>query len=335
MFFSIVIPLYNRPDEIRELLKSLTKQTYTDFEVIIVEDGSTKDAKVIVDSFKDQLDIYYYFKPNAGQGFARNYGFERAKGDFFIVFDSDVIVPKGYLAAVKLSIEVNAWDAFGGPDAAHESFTPMQKAISYSMTSPFTTGGIRGNKKHVGKFHPRSFNMGISAKVFQDTKGYKLSRRSEDIEFSIRMINNGYKVGLIPDAFVYHKRRTSLALFYKQIFSFGKGRIDIGQMYPGELKLVHALPAVFTVGFFTLLILNLMNILVLDQIAILHSLVIMGNTFLLLYTVFLFIHSLLNTKSLHVAVLSIATAYTQLLAYGMGFIRNYVDVALLKRDTKQ
>lgn len=335
MFFSIVIPLYNRPDEIRELLKSLTKQTYTDFEVIIVEDGSTKGAKDIIESFQDRLDIHYYFKPNAGQGFARNYGFERANGDFYVVFDSDVIVPKEYLAAVQSSIDANGWDAFGGPDAAHESFTPLQKAISYSMTSPFTTGGIRGNKKHVGQFHPRSFNMGISAAVYKDTKGYKLSRRSEDIEFSIRMINSGYKVGLIPDAFVYHKRRTSISQFYKQIFGFGKGRIDIAQMYPGELKLVHALPAMFTIGFFTLLILNLMKILVLDQIVFLHYLVAIGNTLLLLYTFFLFIHSWVNTKSIKVALLATATAYTQLLAYGMGFIRNYVDTVLLKMDTKQ
>lgn len=335
MFFSIVIPLYNRPDEIRELLKSLTKQTYTNFEVIVVEDGSSKDAKEIVTSFQDRLSVHYYVKPNAGQGFARNYGFERAQGDFFIVFDSDVIVPKEYLAAVNTSIEVNKWDAFGGPDAAHDSFTPLQKAISYSMTSPFTTGGIRGNKKHVGQFHPRSFNMGISATVFKETGGYKLSRRSEDIEFSIRMIDKGYNVGLIPDAFVYHKRRTSLSQFYNQIFSFGKGRIDIAQMYPKELKVVHMLPALFTVGVYTLLVLNLLNVLVLDQIALLHYLVSFGNSFLLLYTFLLFLHSLISTKSIQVAVLSVAAAYTQLLAYGMGFMRNYVDTVLLKKDTKR
>ena len=206
MFFSIVIPLYNRPDEIKELLASLSQQTYTSFEVIIVEDGSSKPAKHIVQSFSSRLDIHYFEKKNEGQGFARNYGFERAKGDYFIVFDSDIIVPSGYLEVVKRSIEENKWDAFGGPDAAHESFTTIQKAISYSMTSPFTTGGIRGNKKHVGQFHPRSFNMGLSRALWSDIGGYNLSRRSEDIEFSIRMINSGYKVGLIPEAFVYHKR---------------------------------------------------------------------------------------------------------------------------------
>lgn len=329
MFFSIVIPLYNRPSEIRELLQSLLKQSYTNFEVIIVEDGSTKDAKTIVESFQDKLNVHYYYKENAGQGFARNYGFERATGDFFIVFDSDVLVPVDYLSNVKISIEENHWDAFGGPDAAHESFTPLQKAISYSMTSPFTTGGIRGNKKHVGQFHPRSFNMGISAAVYQASQGYKLARRSEDIEFSIRMINSGYKVGLIPEAFVYHKRRTSLAQFYKQIYNFGKGRIDIAQLYPSELKLVHALPAVFTIGFYTLLVMNLMNVLVFDEINLLHYLVLIGNSFLTIYTLFLFIHSLVVTKNFKVAFLSIFTAYTQLLAYGSGFIRNYVDTKFL------
>lgn len=334
MFFSIVIPLYNRPDEIRELLWSLVEQTYTNFEVIIVEDGSTKDANSIVESFSDKLAISYYFKPNEGQGFARNFGFARAKGNFFIVFDSDVLVPKEYLSHVEKAIKSFSWDAFGGPDAAHDSFTDLQKAISYSMTSPFTTGGIRGNKKHVGQFHPRSFNMGISSHVWKETGGYKLSRRSEDIEFSIRMLNNGFKVGLIPEAYVYHKRRTSIIQFCKQIFGFGKGRIDIAQLYPSELKLVHTLPALFTTGFLGLLFLNLLN-LVFDKSSFLSYLVIVGNTFLSIYTALLFLHSLVYTKDLKVALLSIITAYIQLLAYGLGFIRNYIDTVLLKKDTKQ
>lgn len=335
MFFSIVIPLYNRPDEIRELLKSLLVQTYADFEVIIVEDGSSINAKEIVESFNDRLDIHYYEKPNAGQGFARNYGFARAKGDFFIVFDSDVIVPSTYLEIVKKSIDLNQWDAIGGPDAAHDSFTPLQKAISYSMTSPFTTGGIRGNKKHVGQFHPRSFNMGISAEVFRATSGYKLSRRSEDIEFSIRMINSGYKVGLIPEAFVYHKRRTSLGQFYRQIVGFGKGRIDIAQMYPSELKLVHGLPAFFTIGFFTLIALNFLDIMTYKQVALVHFLASVGDLVLLLYTISLFLHSWYSTKSLKVAFLSVITAFTQLIAYGIGFINNYVETVWLKKNTRQ
>lgn len=300
-------------------------QTYKEFEVIIVEDGSKNKAEHIVDKFKDRLDIQYFFKENEGQGFARNYGFERAKGDFFIVFDSDIIVPEDYLLKVIEGIEKDKLDAFGGPDAAHSSFTAIQKAISYSMTSPFTTGGIRGNKKHVGQFHPRSFNLGISRAVWEKTGGFKLSRRSEDIEFSIRMINSGFKVGLIPDAFVYHKRRTSFAQFYKQTYNFGKGRIDIYCLYPKELKPVHALPAVFVLGLAFLLMIDVINLLTMDEIYFLHILGLIGNSFLAIYTILLFLHALVSTKSLKVAFLSVIAAYTQLIAYGSGFLSQYAQ----------
>ena len=325
MFFSIIVPLYNRPVEIKEMLSSLLDQTYKEFEVIIVEDGSKNKAEHIVDKFKDRLDIQYFFKENEGQGFARNYGFERAKGDFFIVFDSDIIVPEDYLLKVIEGIEKDKLDAFGGPDAAHSSFTAIQKAISYSMTSPFTTGGIRGNKKHVGQFHPRSFNLGICRAVWEKTGGFKLSRRSEDIEFSIRMINSGFKVGLIPDAFVYHKRRTSFAQFYKQTYNFGKGRIDIYCLYPKELKPVHALPAVFVLGLAFLLMIDVINLLTMDEIYFLHILGLIGNSFLAIYTILLFLHALVSTKSLKVAFLSVIAAYTQLIAYGSGFLSQYAQ----------
>lgn len=335
MFFSIIIPLYNRPDEIMELLHSLLSQTYQDFEVIIVEDGSTRPAKHIIERYADRLDVKYFFKENEGQGKARNYGFERAKGDFFIVFDSDILVPADYLQKVKDAIARNGWDAFGGPDAAHESFTPIQKAISYSMTSPFTTGGIRGNKKHVGQFHPRSFNMGISREVYEKTGGYKLSRRSEDIEFSIRMIQSGFKVGLIPEAFVYHKRRTSFSQFYKQTNAFGKGRIDISILYPSELKLVHMLPAAFTVGLITLIVLNIINFMIFTDVVWLQFLVRVGNLFIISYTLLLLVHAILTTKSLKVGVYGVVAAYTQLIAYGTGFLTNYVDRIWLKKDTSK
>ena len=323
MFFSIIVPLYNRPVEIKEMLNSLLEQRYPHFEVIVVEDGSTKKADQIVEKFKDRLDVSYFFKENEGQGFARNYGFERAKGDFFIVFDSDIIVPADYFDQVLAGLERDGLDAFGGPDAAHPSFTAIQKAISYSMTSPFTTGGIRGNKKHVGQFHPRSFNLGISRAVWEKTGGFKLSRRSEDIEFSIRMINAGFKVGLIPEAYVYHKRRTSFQQFYKQTHNFGKGRIDIYCLYPKELKPVHALPAVFVVGLSVLLMINVINLLTMDAIYFLHILGLLGNTFLILYTVLLFLHALVTTKNLKVALLSVVAAFTQLIAYGSGFLSHY------------
>lgn len=333
MLFSIVIPLYNRPEEIRELLQSLQEQTYTNFEVIVVEDGSIRNAQHIVESFRDRLDIGYYVKNNEGQGFARNYGFARAKGDYFIVFDSDVLVPEQYLEIVRSGIQEYGWDAFGGADAAHSSFTAIQKAISYSMTSLFTTGGIRGNKVHVGQFHPRSFNMGLSRQVWEQTGGYRLSRRSEDIEFSIRMINAGFKVGLIPGAFVYHKRRTNFRQFFKQTYNFGKGRIDIDQIYPGELKAVHVLPAVFTLSLGLLFVLNLLNTVFFPEVRALYFLAMLGNMLLLLYSMLLFSHSVTVTKSLKVGVLSVVAAFIQLIAYGCGLMRNYLDRVLLHRDT--
>lgn len=325
MFFSIVIPVYNRPREIDELLDSLTKQQYNSFEVIVVEDGSFKTAKDVVDGYRDRLDVHYYKKKNEGQGFARNFGFAKAKGDYFIVFDSDILVPEDYLQKVTVGIRRNDWDAFGGPDAAHPSFTNTQKAISYSMTSPFTTGGIRGNKQHVGQFHPRSFNMGLSRNVYKQTNGFKLSRRSEDIELSIRMVAQGFRVGLIPEAFVYHKRRTTFKEFFKQTYAFGQGRIDIYKLYPQELKPVHMLPAIFVIGLFGLLLLNLIHWASRGQLSLLSVVCAIGNGVLVLYTFLLFLHAWMSTKSIQTAGLSVLSAYTQLIAYGAGFINNYME----------
>lgn len=330
MFFSVIIPLYNRPQEIAELLESLTLQTYKDFEVIIVEDGSIVTGEDIVKSFADRLAVRYFMKVNEGQGIARNYGFARAKGDYFIVLDSDVILPNGYLQHVLTGIKSEGWDAFGGPDAAHSSFTTVQKAISYAMTSPFTTGGIRGNKKHVGQFHPRSFNMGLSREVYEHTGGFRLSRRSEDIEFSIRIINEGFKVGLISEAYVYHKRRTSLLQFYKQTNSFGKGRIAIYELYPSELKWVHALPSLFVTGLVVLLFLNTISSFLVACLG-LQILAYVGNYLLFLYTLLLFLHALSKTGKLNVAFYAVLAAYTQLIAYGTGFISAYISYKLFKK----
>ncbi|NGM65189.1 glycosyltransferase [Sphingobacterium sp. SGR-19] len=331
MFFSIVIPLYDRPQEIDELLESLTQQRYSPFEVIVVEDGSSKPAKHVVESYRPRLDIHYYEKKNEGQGFARNFGFVKAKGDYFIVFDSDIIVPQDYLRQVANGIQRGGWDAFGGPDAAHPSFTDIQKAISYSMTSPFTTGGIRGNKQHVGQFHPRSFNMGISRKVYEQTQGFRLSRRSEDIEFSIRMIQQGFRVGLIPEAFVYHKRRATFEQFFKQTYGFGKGRIDIYKLFPRELKLVHALPAAFIFGLCSLILLNLINFGGLGKIPVLPLLCRIGNIVFVVYTLLLFLHAWFTTKNIRVAGLGVVAAYTQLVAYGLGLMDNYIKCVVWKK----
>lgn len=312
MFFSIIIPLYNRPQEIDELLYTLTKQTYLQFEVLVIEDGSVHDAKAIVNSYAHQLDIKYYFKENGGQGFARNYAFERAEGDYFIIFDSDILVPPDYLEIVKNYLYEHQLDAYGGPDAAHESFTPVQKAISYAMTSPFTTGGIRGNKKHVGQFHPRSFNMGVSREAWEKVGGFILTRLGEDIEYSIRIHENGFKIGLIPEAKVYHKRRTSFRQFYKQLHFFGRARINIYKHFPRELKLIHFFPAVATVG---MIITLLMNVIYSPLAYILDFMV-------LLYFMLIFFHSWSVNKSIKVAFLSMISSFIQLTAYGLGFIQD-------------
>ena len=322
MFFSIIIPLYNRPQEIDELLHTLTKQNYLQFEVLIIEDGSKIDAKAIVDSYTDRLDISYYFKENAGQGFARNFGFERAKGDYFIVFDSDCLIPPNYLETVKNYLLDEQLDAYGGPDGSHPSFTPVQKAISYSMTSPFTTGGIRGNKKHIGTFHPRSFNMGISREVWEKTGGFILTRLGEDIEFSIRIHSLGYKIGLIPDAVVYHKRRTDFVQFYKQLHFFGRARINIYKHFPSELKLVHFFPAFFTIFLLLSLFFNLFG----------SALAELCNTLLAIYILLIFFHSWNVNKSSKVAFLSIAASMVQLTAYGLGFMQDFWKRIILRKQ---
>jgi len=309
-FYSLIIPVYNRPNEVEELLSSLVNQTYTNFEILIIEDGSSLPCKKVVEFYKDKLSITYFFKENAGQGFARNFGFEKAKGDYFIVFDSDCLIPDNYLQIVDAAIEENQWDAFGGPDREHESFTLIQKAISYSMTSPFTTGGIRGNKKHAGVFHPRSFNMGISKEVYAKTKGYIITRMGEDIEFSIRIIRQGFKVGLIPNAFVYHKRRTNFLQFYKQLHFFGRARINISRFYPKELKLVHTFPAIFLLGCIMLPIAYIYMPLLFK----------MGIGLLVVYYTLILLHSILVQRNLLVGIVSLFTSSIQLIAYGIGFI---------------
>lgn len=322
MFFSIIIPLYNRPQEIDELLTSLTKQTYSQFEVLVIEDGSINDAEVIVTSYTNRLDVKYFVKPNAGQGFARNFGFERAKGDYFIIFDSDCLIPADYLETVKDYLFEHELDAYGGPDAAHDSFTPIQKAISYAMTSPFTTGGIRGNKKHIGQFHPRSFNMGVSKEVYEKVGGFLLTRLGEDIEYSIRIHESGFKIGLIPAAKVYHKRRTSFAQFYKQLHFFGRARINIYKHFPKELKPVHFFPAIFVVGLVTMLLSNVFY----------PAFGYIWNFIFLLFFVLIFFHAWQENKSIKIAFLSVLASFIQLFAYGLGFIQDFFKRILFKHS---
>lgn len=310
MRYSIIIPVYNRPEEIDELLHSLTEQSYKSFEVIIVEDGSNNKCDHIVDQYKDQLDIRYYFKENSGQGFSRNFGFERALGDYYVVFDSDCIIPSNYFKAVNKEISTSKIDCWGGPDKAKESFTNTQKAINFSMTSFLTTGGIRGRKKSVDSFLPRSFNMGISKEVYETLGGYKITRMGEDLEFSIRIKKAGFTLLLIEDAFVYHKRRTNLAQFFKQLHFFGRARINISRFHSDELKLVHCAPLLFFLG----LILMPVSFFTIPTI-------FAGLLFLYcIYSFSLFLSALYEEKNLTIGVLAIIAGYIQLSAYGIGFL---------------
>jgi len=323
IFFSVIIPLYNRPQEIDELLNSLTRQIYRPFEVLVIEDGSVHDAQTIVESYRDRLDVRYFAKVNEGQGFTRNFGFKHAQGDYFVIFDSDCLIPPDYLTIVAAFLKKAPLDAYGGPDAAHETFTPVQRAISYSMTSPFTTGGIRGNRRHIGTFHPRSFNMGVSRKAWERVGGFKLTRLGEDLEYSIRIQASGLKIGLIPDAVVYHKRRTDFRQFYKQLHFFGRARINIYKLFPRELKLVHFFPAAFVCFLLILVMLNscwVLGIPGTDHYII--GLAKLGDVLFAVYTLLILFHSLIKTRRIGVALLSVIAAYVQLIAYGFGFMQD-------------
>ena len=315
---SIIIPVYNRPDELDELLESLTRQSYTSFEVIVVEDGSRTPCDRVVEKYIHDLEISYCVKKNEGQGFARNYGYERATGDYYIVFDSDCIIPPHYLEEVNKYLDQQPLDAFGGPDRAHPSFTPIQQAISYSMTSLFTTGGTRGHVKGIGPFHPRSFNMGISPEVYKKTGGYILPFKGEDIEFSIRIMNNGFKTGLIPEAYVYHKRRTSWIKFFQQLHFFGMARINISRYFPGQLKPAHFFPLVFTLGF--LLMVTTLPFANMFSAALL--------VLYLLYALILLLDSFLHLKNIKMALMSVFAGFIQLFAYGTGFFQEGIKKIL-------
>ena len=306
MKYSFIIPVFNRPDEVDELLNSLTTQTLRDFEVVVVEDGSSVPCKDVTEKYADKLLIHYYYKDNSGPGQTRNYGVERASGEYMLILDSDCILPGSFLEEVERELQHKEADAFGGPDRAHESFTDVQKAINYAMTSFFTTGGIRGGKKKMDKFYPRSFNMGVKKSVYQALGGFSKMRFGEDIDFSIRIFKGGYACRLFPEAWVWHKRRTDLKKFFKQVHNSGIARINLYKKYPESLKVVHLLPAVFTLGVVFLL---------------LASLVCGWSlSLLVLFALIICIDSTLQNKSLKIGLLSVVASFIQLTGYGTGFL---------------
>lgn len=320
--YSVIIPVYNRPDEINELLSSLALQSFRNFEVVIVEDGSETPCVDVVEQFKEKLHITYFTKPNTGQSDSRNVGIGLAKSDFFIFFDSDCIIPADYLRCLDRYRQVNQVDAYGGPDAAHPSFSSLQKAINFSMTSFLTTGGIRGGKKQLEKFTPRSFNMGFSREVFNATKGYGKLHVGEDIDLSFRIRSSGFETALIRDAYVYHKRRLSFKRFWKQVFKYGEARLVLNKLHPGSMKLVHLLPALFTIGVFTMILLSIF----VSSIFILP---------LLFYLFLILVCAFAATKSINVAFLAIPASYIQLIGYGCGFLKSVFIRGVLRQKLSQ
>ena len=375
MKYSVIVPVYNRPDEVDELLQSLCGQKVKDFEVIIVEDGSKTPCKDVCEKYAGILDLHYYYKENSGPGQSRNYGAERAQGEWLIVLDSDVVLPEGYLSAVSEKLKVISdrysyplskeatdkgnhscnfslltcgFSAFGGPDAAHPSFTPVQKAISYSMTSFFTTGGIRGGKTKMDKFFPRSYNMGIRSEVYRELGGFSRMRFGEDIDFSYRIVEAGYKTALIPEAWVWHKRRTDLRKFFRQVYNSGIARINLTKRHPGTLKLVHLLPTVFTLGVIGLLLLFAMGTALyaegewLDAQGLrptdnMHQGIgfmfcVLALIPIIIYSGIIFVDSSIRNRSLWVGLLSVPAAFTQLMGYGLGFIEAWWKRCVLGKD---
>ena len=328
MRYSVIVPVYNRPDEVDELLESLTQQSFRDFEVVIVEDGSKIPCEEVVEKYRSVLDIHYFSKPNSGPGQTRNYAAERSNGEYLLILDSDCILPAGYLQAVEDELKASPAEAFGGPDRAHDSFTPVQKAINYAMTSFFTTGGIRGGKKKMDKFYPRSFNMGVRADVYQQLGGFSKMRFGEDIDFSIRIFKAGCRCRLFPEAWVWHKRRTDFRKFFKQVHNSGIARINLFKKYPESLKLVHLLPAVFTAGVAVLLLSMILSFLPGASI-----LLPLGASPLVLFACIIFLDSSIQNKSIKIGTLSILAAFIQLTGYGSGFLRAWWKRCVRGKDS--
>ena len=314
--FSIIVPVYNRPDEIRELLVSLYRQTYKDFEVIVVDDGSAVLAEKATRDFMDKLKLRYFYKENTGPGLSRNYGMERATGNYFIILDSDVLIPSEYMQIVADNLHHHFVDAYGGPDAAAENFTSFQKAVNFAMTSFLTTGGIRGKGKSLEKFNPRSFNMGISKEVFKKTGGFSDMRYGEDIDLSIRIRKSGFKTALFKNAFVYHKRRTNIRSFFNQIKHSGTARVALWKKYPDSLKWVHLFPVLFLFGLILSILLSLAGIYI-------------GLGFYVAYFVLLGVVAFFHYKQIKLAFLSALASFVMLTAYGWGFL-----TALFKQKKK-
>lgn len=322
MFYSLVVPVYNRPDEIEVLLTCLTHQTYKNFEVCVVESGSSVKSDVVVEKFKDKLTIQYLPTGNFGPGISRNFGFQHAKGGYFIVLDSDILVEPEFIENIDKGLHSQGLDAHGGPDRCHDSFTDIEKAFNYSLTSFLTTGGMRGGKKRATTFYPRSFNMGFSRKVYEATGGFKFGFMGEDLELSHRIIKAGFKVGLIPEAYVYHHRKKDFATFFKYMRFFGKSRINIMLHVPRSLKFIHLIP----VFFIFYLIFTYLSIFIHPLLFVLLKIPFY------LFFLLIFIDSTSKNNSPYIGFLSVLATFVQLTGYGIGFLEDFWKRILLKNN---
>lgn len=323
MFFSLIIPVYNRPEEVDELLESLSQSDYNeDFEIVIVEDGSSLKCEDVVYKYDSKLTISYYYKENSGPGNSRNYGMKKARGDYFIIFDSDCIIPKSYLTEVDKALKQNYVDCFGGPDKALDSFSDIQKAINFAMTSFLTTGGIRGGSEKIDKFQPRSFNMGISRKAFEASNGFGNIHPGEDPDLSIRLWNLGFETKLFSKAFVYHKRRIDWDKFSIQVNKFGKARPILNSWYPQYNKLTFFFPSVFIIGFVVAIVLLIFN----------HDLLLQ---LYFVYFLVLFLVSTYQNKSVKIGYLSLIAVWKQFYGYGIGFLESFIKIIILKQKPQK
>lgn len=327
--FSVIIPSYNRADEVIDLLRSLQAQTceHSRFEVLVIDDGSTDATEQKVNELASQVDFHLRFfrRNHEGPGPARNFGMSQAEGEYFLFIDSDCQADANWLKEIDEAITKEAPDAFGGPDSVLDSFTPLQKAIDYSMTSFLTTGGMRGHsQKRLAKFYPRSFNMGIRREVYEKLGGMGNLRHGQDIEFSRRIVASGAKVIYIPNAIVYHKRRTSLRKFFRQMFNWGVARINLSYLDAGNLEPLHFIPAIAAVGYTLLTIFTLLT-------GLAWKIWVAITVLALLICGYIFIDSSIRYRSVKVGWLAPIFAVCQIFAYGYGFTYNYVRRKIFRR----
>ena len=318
MYFSVIIPVFNRPQEVDELLNSLTKSTFKeDFEILIIEDGSSEKCDFIVEKYRNELNIKYFFKPNSGPGNSRNYGMKKAKGNYFLIFDSDCIIPEQYLKVVSIALNKNFVDCFGGPDKALDSFSTIQKAINFTMTSFLTTGGIRGGNEKIGRFQPRSFNMGISKLAFEKSGGFGNIHPGEDPDLTIRLWELGFETRLIQSAYVFHKRRIDFGKFFKQVNKFGKTRLILNVWYPKYEKITYLFPTFFIIGLLVSLVFSIVGF----------------DYFLWFYGIYffsIFILSSVENKNIIIGFVSVLTTFIQFYGYGFGFLSSFIKIKVLK-----